>query len=156
MDVEITVYGPTRPLHSGHYGNWAPNPAMRLAELLATMKDQDGQVLIEGFYDDVVPLSGTERRALAASPTNEQELMREMGFSSTEGGGKRLEELINLPSLNLRGLESGFIGAQARTIVPDRALASLDMRLVKKHPTTGSVQPSCRAHSQAGLLRNYR
>ena len=131
MDVEITVYGPTRPLHSGHYGNWAPNPAMRLAELLATMKDQDGQVLIEGFYDDVVPLSGTERRALAASPTNEQKLMREMGFSSTEGGGKRLEELINLPSLNLRGLESGFIGAQARTIVPEGAVASLDMRLVK-------------------------
>ncbi len=130
-DVEITVYGPYRPLHSGHYGNWAPNPALRLAELLATLKDHEGRVLVEGFYDDVAPLAETERRALDDAPANEPQLMAEMGFSAPEGGGKRLVELINLPSLNIRGLRSAWVGSEARTIVPDRAVASIDMRLVK-------------------------
>jgi len=131
MDVEITVFGPYRALHSGHYGNWAPNPAMRLAELLATMKDDDGRVLIAGFYDDVAPLTPLEKEAIDAAPKNEPDLMREMGFSQPEGGGKLLLELINQPSLNVRGLRSAYIGGEARTIVPDRAIASLDLRLVK-------------------------
>ena len=131
LGVEITVYGPARPLHSGHYGNWAPNPAMRLAQLLATMKDTSGRVLIEGFYDDVAPLGEAERRAIVALPDNDAELARKLGFAEPEGGGKRLAELINLPSLNVRGLASADVGAQARTIVPDRAVASLDLRLVK-------------------------
>lgn len=131
LDVEITVYGPYRPLHSGHYGNWAPNPALRLAQLLATMKDSDGRVLVEGFYDDVAPLNELERRALAEVPANEEELMREFGLAVAEGGGKRLVELIHQPSLNVRGLRSAYVGEEARTIVPDRAIASLDLRLVK-------------------------
>ncbi len=131
MDVEITVFGPYRALHSGHYGNWAPNPAMRLAELLATMKDADGRVLVEGFYDDVVALSAVEKQAIADAPKNEPEMMREMGFSQPEGGGRSLLELINQPSLNVRGLRSAWVGDEARTIVPDRATAALDLRLVK-------------------------
>ena len=131
LGVEITVYGPVRPLHSGHYGNWAPNPAMRLAQLLATMEDNDGGVLIEGFYDDVAPLGEAERRAIATMPKNEAELARELGFAQPEGGGKRLGELINLPSLNVRGLRSADVGKDARTVIPDRAVASLDLRLVK-------------------------
>ena len=66
--MEVTVHGPARPLHSGHYGNWAPNPAMMLAELLASMKDETGRVTIAGFYDDVVPLTAAERAAIAAVP----------------------------------------------------------------------------------------
>src|SRR6185369_15419412 len=62
--VEVTVYGPKRELHSGHYGNWAPNPAMMLAQLLASMKDDDGRIVIPGFYDGVEPLGPTERAAL--------------------------------------------------------------------------------------------
>jgi acetylornithine deacetylase/succinyl-diaminopimelate desuccinylase-like protein len=131
MDVEITVFGPYRALHSGHYGNWAPNPAMRLAELLATMKDADGRVLIEGFYDDVVPLTPLEKKAIADAPKNEPDLMREFGFAQAEGNGRSLLELINQPSLNVRGLRSAYVGGEARTIVPDVAVASLDLRLVK-------------------------
>jgi acetylornithine deacetylase/succinyl-diaminopimelate desuccinylase-like protein len=130
-DAEITVYGPIRPLHSGHYGNWAPNPAMWLAQLLASMKDAEGRVLIEGFYDDVVPLTGTERRALEEMPANEADLKRELQLGSTEGGGKRLVELINQPSLNIRGMRSAYTGAQSQNIVPTEAVASIDMRLVK-------------------------
>jgi acetylornithine deacetylase/succinyl-diaminopimelate desuccinylase-like protein len=131
MSVRITVYGPVRPLHSGHYGNWAPNPAMRLAQLLASMKDADGRVLIAGFYDDVAPLGPAERRALEAAPYNDPDLSRQFGLAQSDGGGKKLLELINQPSLNIDGLESGWTGAQGKTIIPDRAIAALDLRLVK-------------------------
>jgi len=131
VDMEITVFGPYRSLHSGHYGNWTPNPAMRLAQLLATMKDAGGRVLVEGFYDDVVPLNDIERSAIAEMPANEPDLLREQGITDPEGGGKRLPEMITLPSLNVRGIESGRVGAQSRTIIPDKAVASIDLRLVK-------------------------
>ncbi len=129
--MEITVYGPIRPLHSGHYGNWAPNPAMGLAQLLATMKDANGRVLIAGFYDDVAPLGEAERRAIAAMPRDDAELAQKLGIPQPEGGGQRLAELIHAPSLNVRGLRSADVGEQARTVIPDRAIASLDLRLVK-------------------------
>jgi acetylornithine deacetylase/succinyl-diaminopimelate desuccinylase-like protein len=129
--MEITVYGPRRELHSGHYGNWAPNPAMMLAKLLASMKDDDGRVLIKGFYDGVEPLTETERRAFAEAPDNDAMLRRELGVAWTEGGGKRLIELINLPSLNIRGFLSSSVGATARNVIPSTATASMDIRLVK-------------------------
>ncbi len=129
--VEITVYGPLRPLHSGHYGNWAPNPAMRLAQLLATMKDpESGRVLVKGFYEDVVPLSDFEKAALADAPNDDEQQLHAFAMSGPEMEGSRFT-LINLPSLNVRGLRSGWVGDEARTIVPDKAIASLDLRLVK-------------------------
>ena len=131
VDAEITVYGPARPLHSGHYGNWAPNPAMRLAQLLASMKDADGRVLIAGFYDDVVPPGELERKAIAEAPRNEAALERELGIAQPDGGEKRLVELIAEPSLNIRGLRSAYVGEQSQNVIPERAIASLDMRLVK-------------------------
>jgi acetylornithine deacetylase/succinyl-diaminopimelate desuccinylase-like protein len=129
--LELTVYGPRRELHSGHYGNWAPNPAMMLAQLLATMKNDEGRVLIEGFYDGVVPLSETEKRELAAAPNNDAALRRELWLGRAEGGGKRLDELLTLPSFNIRGIASGSVGATARNVVPATATAALDLRLVK-------------------------
>ena len=95
--IDITLYGPSHELHSGHYGNWAPNPAMALARLLASMKDDDGRVLIDHFYDGIEPLSETEKRAIAEAPDVDRELMRELALGRTEGGGKKLVELINLP-----------------------------------------------------------
>jgi acetylornithine deacetylase/succinyl-diaminopimelate desuccinylase-like protein len=131
IGIELTVYGPVRALHSGHYGNWAPNPAMELSRLLASMKDQDGRVLIEGFYDDVKPLGEAEKKALAEMPANDADLERELGIAKPEGGGKKLAELIMEPSLNVRGLRSAYVGAQAQNVVPDKAEASLDARLVR-------------------------
>jgi acetylornithine deacetylase/succinyl-diaminopimelate desuccinylase-like protein len=128
---ELTVYGPRRELHSGHYGNWAPNPALMLAKLLASMKDDDGRVLVKGFYDGVEPLSDTERRAFTEAPDNDALLKRELGLGWSEGAGKKLIELINLPSLNIRGFSSSSVGATARNVVPSTATASLDIRLVK-------------------------
>src|SRR5258706_5429900 len=127
----ITVYGPNHELHSGHYGNWAPNPAMMLARLLASMKDDSGHVLIDHFYDGIAPLSDIEKRSVAEAPDVDRDLMRELALGATEGGGKKLVELINYPSLNIRGMGSARIGGQASNVVPSTATATIDIRLVK-------------------------
>lgn len=129
--LEITVYGPNVSLHSGHYGNWAPNPAVRLAKLLASMKDDRGRVTVAGYYDTVVPLSPGETAAVKNVPGFEAQLKELYGFCTSENPGLSLMEAIQLPSLNVNGFVSGWVGAQARTIVPSTATASLDLRMVK-------------------------
>lgn len=129
--LTMTLYGASRGLHSGHYGNWAPNPAMRLAKLLAGMKDDSGRVLVEGFYDDVEPLGEAEKRALQEMPAIDETLQRELGIGKVEGNGRRLAELINEPSLNIDGIRSEYVGSEARTIIPSEATATIDLRLVK-------------------------
>ncbi|MEK6285165.1 MAG: M20/M25/M40 family metallo-hydrolase [Acidobacteriota bacterium] len=131
VKVDITVYGANRALHSGHYGNWSPNPGMRLAKLLASMKDDNGRVLVEGFYDGAVPLGAEEKKALKEMPGTDADLMREYGLAATDGGGRSLGELINEPSLNIDGLRSEDVGRQSRTIIPAEATATVDLRLVK-------------------------
>jgi len=131
VGLELTVYGAVRELHSGHYGNWAPNPADMLAHLLASMRDDEGRVLVPGFYDQVEPLGPRERRALAEAPRFDAALKKELLLARSEGRGKRLEELINLPALNVRGLASAGVGEQARNVIPTEARASLELRLVK-------------------------
>jgi len=128
--LEITVYGPHRGLHSGHYGNWAPNPAMMLAQLLAGMKDEDGRVLVPHFYDGIEPLSETEKEALARAPVNDRMLMNAFWLGHVDGNGAHLLELINQPSLNINGLSSGQTGARAANVIPPTATADLDLRLV--------------------------
>ena len=130
VSVELTVYGPTVPVHSGHYANWAPNPAEALVELLATTQAEDGSVTIAGWYADVLPLGPADTAALAALPSEEEERLR-LGIAQPEGGGRSRWEMVTLPSFNVRGLRSAWVGDQARTIVPDRAIASLDFRLVR-------------------------
>jgi acetylornithine deacetylase/succinyl-diaminopimelate desuccinylase-like protein len=139
-NVDITVYGAKRPLHSGHYGNWAPNPALLLTRLLASMKDEKGQVTIAGWYDDAEPLGQAERRAIAAAPQYDDELKHQLGLAQTEGEGKSLLELISLPSLNINGISSGDVGSLARNIIPTTAAAVLDLRLVKGNDYKRQVQ----------------
>ena len=131
QNVDVTVYGAKRPLHSGHYGNWAPNPAMLLARLLASMKDDAGRVTIAGWYDGVEPIGDAERRAIAEAPAYDDELRSQLGLARTEGNGRSLLELINQPSLNINGISSGDVGALARNVIPTTATAVLDLRLVK-------------------------
>jgi acetylornithine deacetylase/succinyl-diaminopimelate desuccinylase-like protein len=131
VTVSITVYGPAEPVHSGHYGNWAPNPAEKLAGLLASMKDASGRVLVNGFYDQVRPLSASEQEALDRVPPVEEELQERLLIARPDGDGASLQELINLPSLNVRGMAAAWVGSDARTIVPATATAEIDLRLVK-------------------------
>lgn len=131
VGVNVTVHGPLRPLHSGHYGNWAPNPAMMLAQMLASMKDAEGKILVAGWNDDVVPLTAAERSAVAAVPSPDTELRRDLGLARNEGGARLLAEAIQSPSLNIGGIRSADVGDKARNVVPSTATAYLDLRLVK-------------------------
>lgn len=128
--LELTVYASRRPLHSGHYGNWAPNPALELAKLLASMKDDKGRVRVKGFYDDVKPFTATERKALAAIPPVDELLKKELGISAPEQSGISLAEAILQPSLNINGMQSGNVGKMASNQIPTTAEAVLDLRLV--------------------------
>jgi acetylornithine deacetylase/succinyl-diaminopimelate desuccinylase-like protein len=128
--LEVTVYGPHHGLHSGHYGNWAPNPAMMLAQLLAGMKDDQGRVSVPHFYDGVAPLSATEKDALARAPVNDRMLMESFWLGHTDGGGAHLLELINQPSLNINGFASGQVGQRATNVIPPTATVDMDLRLV--------------------------
>ncbi|MEO8577094.1 MAG: M20/M25/M40 family metallo-hydrolase [Gemmatimonadales bacterium] len=131
MNVDVVVYGANRPLHSGHYGNWAPNPAMLLTRLLASMKDDAGHVLINGWYDDVTPLGALERKAIRELPPFDDTLRTQLGFVLADGAGRSLAELINQPSLNINGISSAEVGPAARNVIPTTAAATLDIRLVK-------------------------
>jgi acetylornithine deacetylase/succinyl-diaminopimelate desuccinylase-like protein len=145
VTIELTVYGPKFALHSGHYGNWAPNPAMRLAQLLATFKDDAGRVLIEGFYDGLTPLTAEEQAMLDAVPDDPQRLLALFGLAAPEDSSRSLQESLQRPSFNVRGLSSAFVGGSARTIVPDRAIAAIDVRLVKETPAASMIE-KVRAH----------
>ena len=128
--MDLTVYAAKRPLHSGHYGNWAPNPAMMLAKLLASMKDDNGRVTIKGFYDDVTPLSIAEQKALKEVPPVDEQMKNELGISAVEMPGTTLSEAINQPSLNINGIQSGNVGRLASNQIPTAATAVIDLRLV--------------------------
>ena len=125
----LTVFGPNRPLHSGHYGNWAPNPIMRLIELIGTMRDDQGNILVANFNDQVVPPSMAELEAIAAAPDINKQLIRELGIGRPETD-ERLELALMRPAINLRGIRSGDVGSQSRNSIPTSATASIGLRLV--------------------------
>ena len=131
MGLEVTVYGATRELHSGHYGNWAPDTPQILARLLASMKDENGKVLVEGWYDSAAPIGSEERAALKAMPDYDAALKRELGLAWTEGQGASLPERLLLPALTVRGISGGNTGALAANVIPNTATAALGIRLVK-------------------------
>lgn len=128
--LDLTVYAAKRPLHSGHYGNWSPNPAMMLSKLLASMKDENGRVTVKGFYDDVIPFTPSEKKALAEVPSVDDQMKNELGISKVETPGLSLGEAITQPSLNINGMQSGNVGKMASNQIPTFATAVLDLRLV--------------------------
>ncbi|MFD2585438.1 M20/M25/M40 family metallo-hydrolase [Croceitalea marina] len=127
--LSLTTYGPVKPQHSGHYGNYAPNPGFQLAQLLASMKDTEGRVTIKGYYDGIT-ISEAEQNILKSVPDSNQAIAEKLQFKSAEKVGSFYQEALQYPSLNIRGLGSGWIGKEARTIVPASATAELDLRLV--------------------------
>jgi acetylornithine deacetylase/succinyl-diaminopimelate desuccinylase-like protein len=148
MGAELTVYGPARALHSGHYGNWAPNPSMMLAHLLASMRDAEGRITIAGFLDDVQAPGAAERAAVANAPPVDTLLRRELALGDVEGDGAPLLERILAPALNVRGLDGGPVGSHAANVIPAQATASLDFRLVPDQ-TPERVRALVEAHMRA-------
>lgn len=129
--ISLTAFGPRRPQHSGTYGNYVPNPALRLSQLLASMKDADGRVLIPGFYDGIA-ISDGDRALINDVPDNEPKIRRDIGFKTPEQVAPTYQESVQYPSLSILGLESGWVGNQTRTIIPATARAELDIRLVRE------------------------
>lgn len=144
-DVEVTLFGPARPLHSGHYGNWAPNPAVELAHLLASLRDEEGRILVSGYYDDVRAPTPSERQALAEVPAVDADLRRDLALARTEAANAPLVERILLPALNVRGLLAGAVGDKAANAIPTEARMSIDFRLVPDQ-TPESVRTKVEAH----------
>jgi acetylornithine deacetylase/succinyl-diaminopimelate desuccinylase-like protein len=143
--VEMTVYGPSHGLHSGHYGNWAPNPVTLLANLVASMRNDDGRILIKNFYEDVAPITAAERRALASIPPIDSAMRVEVQLGATEAKNAPLAERIMLPALNLRGIRGGNVGATASNTIPTDATASIDFRLVPRQ-TPAHIRELVEAH----------
>ncbi|HEY4282150.1 MAG TPA: M20/M25/M40 family metallo-hydrolase, partial [Chthoniobacterales bacterium] len=148
IDLELTVYGPVKGLHDGHYGNWVPNPVVRLTHLIDSMRDENGHTLIKSFYDDVKAPNEAERAAVSKIPDVEADLRREFQIGETEGEGKHLNELLLLPALNVRGIESGHVGDKASNTIQPEARASIDFRLVPNE-TPESIKRLVEQHLEA-------
>jgi acetylornithine deacetylase/succinyl-diaminopimelate desuccinylase-like protein len=146
--VELTTYGPSHGLHSGHYGNWAPNPVTLLANFIASMRNDDGRILIKNFYDDVAPITAAERRAIADIPAIDSAMRVEVQLGATEAKNAPLVERIMQPALNLRGIRGGGVGATASNTIPTDATASIDFRLVPQQ-TPQHIRQLVEAHARA-------
>ena len=140
LGLNVTIYGPIKALHDGHYGNWVPNPAAMATELIAQMRDDEGRILIPGFADAVRPLTPAEFAAIHNLPPVEEQLKKEFGLGRTEGN-ELLPSSVMRPALNIRGIRSGQVGAAAANAIPTDAVISIDFRLVPNQ-TPQSVRAS--------------
>lgn len=131
---EVTLHGPRKDLHSGVFGGSVANPANMLARLISRLHDSEGRVQIPGFYDDVLPLSATERALWAALPFDEQAYLRELGVSAAWGeiGYTTLERRWARPTCDVNGMFGGYTGTGPKTIIPSQATAKITCRLVPR------------------------
>nr|WP_299071875.1 M20/M25/M40 family metallo-hydrolase [uncultured Allomuricauda sp.] len=137
--MKLTVYGSNKDLHSGQYGNYAPNPVFALSRLLGSMKDEKGIVQIPGFYEGI-EMSENRKKLVNAVPENRKELLETLGIAQPESVGATYQEALQYPSLNVRGLRAAWVEDQVRTIIPAKALAEIDMRLVPETPAERQIE----------------
>ena len=130
--VEVEVTGPNRDLHSGLYGGAAPNPINILCEMIASLKDEDQRIAVEGFYDDVLELTKEEREDMARAPFNEAEHRDSIGIGAHEGerGYSPTERMSIRPTLDINGIWGGYMKEGAKTVIASKATAKVSMRLV--------------------------
>ena len=130
--VEVEVTGPNRDLHSGLYGGAAPNPINILCEMIASLKDEDQRIAVEGFYDDVLELTKEEREDMARAPFNEAEHRESIGIGAHEGehGYSPTERMSIRPTLDINGIWGGYMKEGAKTVIASKATAKVSMRLV--------------------------
>ncbi|MFL5236321.1 MAG: M20/M25/M40 family metallo-hydrolase, partial [Rhizomicrobium sp.] len=143
IDLELTIYGPIKALHDGHYGSWVPNPIVRLTHLLDSMRDESGKILIAGFDKEFRAPTEAERAALRNVPDVDDALRKEFAIAQTLDGS--VSDSVLQPVLNIRGIESGRVGAQAANSIPTEARASIDFRLVPNQ-TPESVKTLVERH----------
>lgn len=143
--VHMTAYGPSVGLHSGHYGNWAPDPGMQLVNLISTMRDPEGDITIEGINELVQPLGATAAEAIARAPQPDADLKDALNLGWTEGAPTPLAERIMRPAVNLLGFSVGAVGGKAKNAISPTATAVVGFRLVPD-VSPGSIREATEAH----------
>jgi acetylornithine deacetylase/succinyl-diaminopimelate desuccinylase-like protein len=133
----ITTYGAKLPQHSGHYGNYVPNPVFSLSSILSSMKDEHGRVLIKDFYSGI-NITPEEQTILNNVPDNTKALNKRLGLAQAEHVGGNYQEALQYPSLNVRQIETSWKGDKPKTVIPEVAMANIDVRLVVE--TDGKTQ----------------
>ena len=130
--LEVTVTGPNKDLHSGHYGGAVANPINELCALIASLHDESGRVTIPGFYDDVVDLSADDRALLNRAPFDMDEYKAFLDIAEVKGeeGYTTIERTAIRPCLDVCGIWGGYTGTGAKTVLPSVAHAKISMRLV--------------------------
>ncbi len=149
LDIELRARGANRDLHSGHWGGIVPDPLWTLVHLLATMKNERGEITIDGFYENVQPLSGLERQALAKLPIDVDEVKQSLGLLRLDEPQEHgyFERLAAWPTLTINGLHGGYGGPGSKTVLPHEALAKCDIRLVESQ-TAEEILAKVKAHVQ--------
>ncbi|PIB26922.1 hypothetical protein BFP75_07710 [Maribacter sp. 4G9] len=135
----IKIFGPKYGLHSGQYGNFAPNPVFEASRLIASMKDEHGKVTIPGFYNGV-QLTESDKRSLAAIPENLDSTLVNLGIAVQDEVAPTYQEALQYPSLNIRGIKSAWVEKEVRTIIPSEVIIEIDMRLVPETPGERQVE----------------
>lgn len=153
---ELRLTGPSQDLHSGVFGGAVTNPANALAKMLAALINDKGQVQVPGFYDDVVPISDTERAAMKKLPFDEREFMKQLGVDAVTGEASytTLERRWARPTYDVNGLTSGYQGEGAKTVLPARASAKFSFRLVpnqQPQKVAAALEPMLQKLLPAGL-----
>lgn len=131
LHLELEAVGARRDVHSGQYGGVVPSPAMTVVQLLATLVDAHGRVQVDGFYEEVLPPTDEEAAVLKTIPISSGEVLNEIGLAWDELKQEEFNRrLMFQPNFNLAGLSSGYSGEGIKTIIPNRAVAKVDIRLV--------------------------
>ena len=146
--VHMTAYGPAVALHSGHYGNWAPDPGMQLARLITSMRDADGNFLIDGIDELVRPFGETARAAIADAPPVDEQLKNDLALGWTEGQPTPLGVRISRPAINLLGFSVGAVGGKAKNAISPEARAVVGFRLVPD-VTPEAIRKATEVHIRA-------
>ncbi len=135
MGVNLTTYGPQRPLHSGHYGNWAPNAAHQMVNILSSLHDDSGRIAIKNYYSEVRKKTVEEKEAIDAMPNIDQQLKQDLGIHPKHFSENRLESSVMEPGVIVTGIQVGSTGDKARNVVLPKATASINLRLVANQKT---------------------
>jgi acetylornithine deacetylase/succinyl-diaminopimelate desuccinylase-like protein len=149
LDLELRVRGANQDVHSGNWGGVVPNPLWTLVHLLASMKNERGEITIDGFYENVQPLNDLERAALAALPIDVAQVKQSLGFQRLDEPQERgyFERLSAWPTLTINGIHGGYGGPGSKTVLPHEAVAKCDIRLVEAQ-TAEEILAKVKAHVQ--------
>ncbi|MBG6159823.1 acetylornithine deacetylase/succinyl-diaminopimelate desuccinylase-like protein [Labrenzia sp. EL_159] len=130
---DLLAKGASRDVHSGNFGGVVPNPIWTLVHLLATMKDPDGYITVEGITEPVIPASNVEREVISRLPDDEAAVKADLELTELDGPKERpyWDRLMFHPTLTINGLHGGYGGPGSKTVLPNEAIAKCDIRLVE-------------------------